>query len=103
MALVGDAWISGLVQTGPPPGSQLEADLITHWYFPKSIAEMKTIQTGPQQLNRAAFLLGQDSDGDGLLQGIYTYVPPEQFDYTLGDDASYVIVNDGKSAWKKRT
>lgn len=103
MALVGDVYIQGLVQTGPPPGSQLEAELITHWYFPRSIAEMKTIASGPQNEHRAAFLLGQESDGDGLLQGIYTYVPQSHLDVSLGDDASYVVVNDGRSAWKKRT
>lgn len=47
-----------------------------------------------------AILLGRDEKYDGLLQGIYCSVPNGHHRDQEASD-SWVIVNDGRSAWQK--
>jgi hypothetical protein len=101
--LQSDVWTPGLVQNGPPPGSNDDIFLVTHWYRKNAVAEVKAMPSREVNESRLLILTGQDEAFDGLLQGIYTYVPPASLNTALGDDASYIIVNDGRSAWRKLT
>lgn len=104
MALVDDVYISGLVQSGPPPGANDDVFLITQWYRKNAVIEVKAMASRDTvNVHRLLLLTGQDSAFDGLLQGVYCYVPQSNLDPSRGDDASYIVVNDGKSAWQKLT
>lgn len=99
----GPAYMSGLIHNGPPPGANDDFEIVTQWYRRNSVAEVKQLSTRASNSRRLLLLTGQDEKYDGLLQGIYCYVPAEELDTSLGNDASYIVVNDGRSAWYKLT
>jgi hypothetical protein len=103
MSLTSDSWMPGLSQFGPPPGSIDDVFLVQAWYRKNSVAEVKAMASREVSKNRLLILTGENSAFDGLLQGIYTYVWLGEVDPAQGNDSSYIIVNDGKSAWRKLT
>jgi hypothetical protein len=103
MSLTSEGWIPGLTQFGPPPGANDDVFLVQAWYRKNSVAEVKQIASREVNRSRLLILTGQDSAFDGLLQGIYACVWTDELDISQGNDASYIIANDGKSAWRKLT
>jgi hypothetical protein len=103
--LVSDAYESGLVQGGPPPGANNDRRQARGYYLCDNIAELRAIETEKRNEEEypMAVLLGQDVKYDGLLQGLYFYVPEGSQNDNSDDGASWVIVNDGRSAWTKLT
>jgi hypothetical protein len=102
MPLVSDAYIPGLSQPGPPPGANDDIFLVEAWYKKNSVAEVQQMHARELNEKRLLILTGLDSAFDGLLQGIYIYVPPGQVNTALSDDASYILIRGG-AAWRKLT
>lgn len=99
--LQSDVYVPGLQGSGPPPGANDDLQLVTHWYRKNSVAQVKTMATRIENRERMLMLTGQDTAFDGLLQGIYIYVDTADLNTALSDDASYIVVNDRRSAWRK--
>jgi hypothetical protein len=103
--MVGQVYMSGLNQTGPPPGANNTRMQFKGYYICPTLADLRRIETNI--LNETdyplAILQGQDERWDGLLQGWYQYIPEGAHLAQADDGGSWVIVNDGNSAWKKFT
>lgn len=95
--------MSQLLQTGPPPESNITRLRLKGILRCPTLADLKSIGTAKDNENYMAILLGESEKYDGLLQGIYDYVPEGLHSQRDGDDASWVIVDDGRSAWIKLT
>jgi hypothetical protein len=104
MSFVGPAYMSNLNQMGPPPGANNVRLRFRSYYVCETLLDLRAIETDSQNETDfpMAILLGQDEKYDGLLQGLFFYVPEGEH-LANPDSVSWVIVNDGRSAWKKLT
>lgn len=97
------AWMSGLVHPGPPPWANRDPWRVEIWLKVPTLAQLRLIGTHKDNEKMLVFLLGQDAAYDGLLQGIFDYVP-SGYQFAREDDGgSWIIVDDGGSAWRKMT
>lgn len=96
------AYIQGLSQNGPPPGAndivELKVDSILRV---PNLLRLREIDTSPRNVRRLVFLLGEIHPYDGALQGLYDYVPEGNQNDRDDDNGTWIIVNDGRSAWIK--
>lgn len=85
---------------GPPSGANNVRFEVLEWFMCDTLEDLKALETPQDKHIRLAVLRGRDVKFDGVLQGIYCFVPPgEQFEQDESD--SWVIVNDRNSAWQK--
>lgn len=96
-----DGRLSGLQQTGPPPGANNVRFRMKGFFSCNTVAELREIQTAEENKKWGVILLGENAAYDGLLSGIYSYVPEGYHNAQEDNGASWIIVNDGKSAWRK--
>lgn len=103
--LVSDIYMSGLVQGRPPAGANNVRYQFKGYFVCPTLADLRAIETSlDNELHYPmAILQGQDVQYDGLLQGTYFYVPEGRQNERADDDATWIIVNDAKSAWQKLT
>lgn len=103
--IVGQAYMSGLVQTGPPPGANNQRVAFKGYFVCPTLSDLRALETDERNERDfpLAILQGQDERYDGLLQGWYQYIPEGEHTAFSDDNATWIIVNDGRSAWKKFT
>ena len=102
MSLISDTWVPGLSQSGPPPGANNHRYELRGVFQCPTLADLRALETHRDNDRMLVVLQGQDAAFDGLLQGIYCYVPTGSH-RAQSDSATWVIVNDGQSAWQKLT
>lgn len=102
MSVVSEGWQPNLFQPGPPPGANNRRFALRGSFLCSTIANLRGIETHKENAEFFAILQGRDAAFDGLLQGIYCYVP-EGSQHSQDDSDSWVIANDGRSAWQKLT
>lgn len=99
------ARLPGLRYPGPPTGANDIVELKVELFMRvPNLERLREIDTDPTNSLKMVFLLGEIEPYDGLLQGFYDYVP-QGMQNSREDDGtgSWVIVNDGRSAWVKIT
>lgn len=104
---ISDAYKSGLVQTGPPPGANNPIR-----YRPmvaETLSELREIQLAAsdwetpsgRKIPTVVLLLGEDAPYDGNLQGHYlAYRPSASY---VEDGGSVIYANNREICWRKIT
>lgn len=98
--IVSESWQPGLTQNGPPSGANNARFTVREWYQCDTLADLKRLETHPDRETRMAVLRGREAKFDGHLQGIYCSVPQGQH-LAQPETDSWVMANDGQSAWQK--
>jgi hypothetical protein len=102
MSVVAESWSPRIGVNGPPPGANNVRVKVRDWFECHTLEDLKALEAHMDTDPRMAMLLGRDAINDGLLQGIYRYVPEGQ-QFAQAESDSWVITNDRKSAWQKLT
>jgi hypothetical protein len=100
MSLTSDTWLPNNSHPGPPPGANNARFEGIGFYQCDTLGDLRLLETKQDNERFFAVLKGRDAKFDGLLQGVYCYVPPG-YQNSQSDSDSWVIANDGRSAWQK--